>query len=219
MTCYLTSRDDRFAAAVDRRRRQRPRPAWAARRDDAHYLACVRARRHAVGGPRALRRMSPFTQVEQRAHPDAGHPGRGRHPLPGRPGRAVAHRTARTRRADAAGALPGRLTPVHPLRAAVAPDRLQPPGGRLGRAVCRRCVRPAPSTYRRRALATSPGRVGAAAPRARRATRHPASARRWRGRARDRGARGAQPRHRRRGRPPTRSSRSGRSRRCGPRPS
>ena len=97
----------------------------------------VRARRHAVAGAGALRRDVAADQGRRRADAHARPPRRRRPHLPGRPGPAVAHRAARARGPDPAGALPGRLPRVHPARASVAAARLQPPGPRLGRAVRR----------------------------------------------------------------------------------
>ena len=100
MTCYLTSRDGRFAAAV---------PGGAVSdltsmigtSDEGNALAAWE-----FGLPfplaadgAALAAMSPFTRVARRDDPDAAAARRRRHPLPGRPGRAVAHRAAAARRA------------------------------------------------------------------------------------------------------------------------
>ena len=108
MTCYLTGHDDRFAAAVaggvvsDL-------VSMGGTCDDGHFLSALRARRHAVGGARAVRRDVAADQGRRRADPHARRPRRRRPDLPGRPGPAVAHRAARARRPDPAGALPGRL--------------------------------------------------------------------------------------------------------------
>ena len=81
--------------------------------------------------------MSPLTKVADVRTPTLVIHGAADLHLPGRPGPAVAHRTARARGADPAGALSGRQPRVHPARDPVAAARLQPPGPRLGRAARR----------------------------------------------------------------------------------
>ena len=110
MTCYLTGHDDRFAAAVaggvvsDL-------VSMGGTCDDGHFLSALRARRHAVGRPPTrYAAMSPLHAGRQgRARPTLVLHGAADLALPRRPGPAVAHRAARARRPDPAGALPGRL--------------------------------------------------------------------------------------------------------------
>ena len=180
MTCYLTSRDDRFAAAVaggvvsDA-------VSMAGTSDSGHYLGVVELGGRPGGEPRALRRAFPAGAGGKGAHADAGRARRRRRPVPGRAGRAVVQRAARTGRADPAGALPGRVAPVHPRRPPVAPRGLQPPHRRLGRAVRGRAGQAGAAADRRRPLAPPPRRARAQAPRPRCGAGHPA-ARRRRGR-------------------------------------
>ena len=126
MTCYLTSRDDRFAAAVaggvvsDL-------ASMAGTSDAGHFLG-----EHELGGPPWAARdrydaMSPLARGRPAsATPTLVYHGAADLRCPRRPGAAVAHRAARARRADAARALPRGVPPVRPRRAAVAPARLQP---------------------------------------------------------------------------------------------
>ena len=171
MTCYLTSRDDRFAAAVaggvvsDL-------VSMGGTSDDAH---CSHATSSAVSrgrsatATRRCRRSPAWTSV---VTPTLVYHGEADRPLPRRPGAAVVHGAARARRTDAARPLPGRRAPVHPRRAALAPSRLQPPRHRLGGAVCRQHAARVAATARRRALAPPAGRPGGAPPRPRREPRH-----------------------------------------------
>ena len=167
MTCYLTSRDERFAAAVaggvvsDL-------VSMGGTSDDAHLLS-----RYELGGePWAVgdryAAMSPLSRVDERRHADARLPRRGRPPVPGRPGAAVVHGATRARRADDARPLPGRSAPVHPRRAALAPSSTSTVASSTGWSSMPAHAARVDGRARRRALAPPAGRPGGAAPRPRR---------------------------------------------------
>ena len=181
MTCYLTSRDERFAAAVaggvvsDL-------VSMGGTSDDAHLLA-----RYELGGESwaigdRYQAMSPLSRVERVVTPTLVYHGEEDREMSGRPGAAVVHGITRARRADDARPLPGRRAPVHPRRSAVAPPRLQPPRHGLGGAACRRRGHAPATAARRRALAPPPGRPGRTPQGPGRDARHPPRRRGWCGR-------------------------------------
>ena len=124
MTCYLTSRDDRFAAAVAGGVVSDV-TSMAGTGDLGHLLGTLE-----LGAPPWEARdryeaMSPLRARRARLDPDARLPRRGGPPLPGRPGAAVVRGAPRTRCADAARPLPRGVPSLRPRRAAFAPHRLQ----------------------------------------------------------------------------------------------
>ena len=140
MTCYLTSRDDRFAAAVaggvvsDL-------VSMSGTSDSGHHLSELELGALWWDARDRYDAMSPLDRVEQVRTPTLDLPRRRRRPLPRRPGAAVARRAPRARRPEPARALSRRLTSLRARRTAVAPDRSRPPRRRLGRAVRRRRAR------------------------------------------------------------------------------
>ncbi len=174
MTCYLTSRDDRFAAAVaggvvsDL-------VSMAGTSDAGHFLSELRAAGPCRGQTRdRYEAMSPLAGVDAVRTPTLDLPRRGRRALPRRPGPAVAHGAARARRADPARALPGRVAPVPARGPPVAPRSTSTAASSTGSsstpATAR--ARPIDAAHWQRRL----DRARRAAPRARRDARHPARA-------------------------------------------
>ena len=195
MTCYLTSRDGRFAAAVaggvvsDL-------TSLAGTSDAGHFLS-----EYELGGQPwvngvSYEETSPLSAVDRVTYADADSARRRGRTVPGRAGRAVVHSTSRAGRTDAPRALPRWLAPVHSRRQAVTSDRLQPAGGGLGGTVRGRrgAERAAASTAR---TGSGGWPNSPTARRAGRLARHPASARRRGRRDGRRGVRRAQQRHRR----------------------
>ncbi len=168
MTCYLTSRDDRFAAAVaggvvtDL-------VSMAGTGDLGHLLGTLE-----LGGPPWEARdryeaMSPLARVEHVSTPTLVYHGAADLRCPvGQAQQWYAALRGR-RRPDPARPLPGGVPPVRARRAAVAPDRLQQADHGLGGAARSGRRRPTPSTP-----TTGRQRLGRAG---RRSTRCPA--RRW----------------------------------------
>lgn len=159
MTCYLTSHDPRFAAAV----------AGGGQRPDQHgrHLRRGALPQHQGARRHRLHRAVAVHAGSGGAHADADRAGCGRRALPGWSSRAVVRRVARAERSDPIGALPGRIAPVRPERQTVSSRRLEPADRRLGRAVRRRARSPA----------TRPDQPGALAAAARRTRDRPPSAR------------------------------------------
>ncbi len=184
MTCYLTSRDNRFAAAVaggvvsDL-------VSMAGTSDIGPLPEPARARRTVVERSRPVRADVAARACRRRRHADARLPRRRRRALPGRAGSRVARRAARARRPDPPRPLPRCFASVRDRRTPVASGRLEPPRRRLGRAVRGRRT----PGDRRRALAAAPRPAGCAPRRSRRRARdhaHTARARRRARRARRR---------------------------------
>ena len=119
MTCYLTSRDGRFAAAVAGGAVS-DLTSMIGTSDEGNALAAWEFGQPVPGRRRGRARRDVAVHPGRgRDDPDAAAARRSRHPLPGRPGRAVAHRAATARGGCRARALPGRVAPVHPRRHAV----------------------------------------------------------------------------------------------------
>ena len=104
MTCYLTSRDDRFAAAVAG---GVVSDLWSmvGASDFGHLSRRARARRPAVGGAELYERMSPLARVEPSGRPRSSTTERPTS-LPRGPGPAMVRGAPRARCADAARSLP-----------------------------------------------------------------------------------------------------------------
>ena len=160
MTCYLTSRDHRFAAAVaggvvsDL-------TSMAGTSDAGHFLG-----EHELGGapwarPDRYAAMSPLSQVDQVRTPTLILHGAADLRCPVGPGRAVAHRPARSGACRPGWCSTRRASHLFVLEG--------PPSHRVDynrrivdwvRAVRRRPGRPAPARDRRRALAAPARRAG-----------------------------------------------------------
>ena len=126
MTCYLTSRDTRFAAAIAGGLISDV-TSMAGTADNRRALSDTEFGGTAVGRAAALRQPVAVHHGGPGEHADPDPARRDRRALPVRPGPAVAHRAARAGRAGPPGHLPRRLAPVRGERAAIAPAGLQPP--------------------------------------------------------------------------------------------
>ena len=147
MTCYLTSRDNRFAAAVaggvvsDL-------VSMSGTSDVGPLPEPARARRTVVERSRPVRADVAARAGRRSRHADARLPRRRRRALPGRPGSRVARRAPRSRRPDPSRPLPRCFASVRDRRTPVASHRREPTCRRLGRAVRRAAYvqRSTPST-------------------------------------------------------------------------
>ncbi len=135
MTCYLTSRDSRFAAAVaggvvaDL-------VSMAGTSDAGHFLSEYELASQPWSDPPRYAALSPLAQVGNVRTPTLVMHGTGDMRCP--VGQAEQWHTALRERGVPTRLVlypAGRLASVHPRRQAVAPDRLQPAPCRLSRAV------------------------------------------------------------------------------------
>ena len=166
MTCYLTSRDKRFAAAVaggvvsDL-------VSMSGTSDMGYYLSEFELGGQWWNARDRYEQMSPLARVDAVDTPTLIYHGAADVRCPVGQAQAVARGAARPRGPDPARPLPRRFASVRHRGSPVASHRCGPPRRRLGRAVRRRRT----SGARRRALAAAARSAGRASRRSRRGAR------------------------------------------------